>query len=89
MIKIECKAILFDLDGALVDSGPCIEHLWACWANENHLDVNYVLSVIHGRTVSETLRLISPYFHNQKCIDEIKVLAMEELSYVSAIPGGY
>ncbi|ECO9393566.1 phosphatase [Salmonella enterica subsp. enterica] len=87
MIKIECKAILFDLDGTLVDSGPCIERLWACWASENHLDVNYVLSVIHGRTVSETLRLISPYFHNQECIDEIKVLAMEELSHVSAIPG--
>ncbi|HFH2546668.1 TPA: HAD-IA family hydrolase [Klebsiella aerogenes] len=87
MIKIECKAILFDLDGTLVDSGPCIERLWACWASKNHLDVNYVLSVIHGRTVSETLRLISPYFHNQECIDEIKVLAMEELSHVSAIPG--
>ncbi|HGP2346273.1 TPA: HAD-IA family hydrolase, partial [Salmonella enterica] len=87
MKKIECKAVLFDLDGTLVDSGSCIERLWTYWAEKNHIDVNYVLSVIHGRTVSETLKLISPYFYNQKCIDEIEFLAMEALSHVSPIPG--
>ncbi len=53
---------------------------------KNHIDVNYVLSVIHGRTVSETLKLISPYFYNQKCIDRIEFLAcVEALSHVSYI----
>ncbi len=87
MTKFECNAVLFDLDGTLVDSGPCIERLWELWAKKNHVDVKYVLSIIHGRTVSETLKLISPYFYNQKCIDEIKFIAMEALSHVSPIPG--
>ncbi|MFU0886462.1 HAD-IA family hydrolase [Kluyvera sichuanensis] len=87
MTKFECNAVLFDLDGTLVDSGPCIERLWELWAKKNHVDVKYVLSIIHGRTVSETLKLISPYFYNQKCIDEIKFTAMEALSHVSPIPG--
>lgn len=87
MSELKCKAILFDLDGTLVDSGSCIEHLWSGWAAKNHIDVNYVLSVIHGRTIEETLKLISPYFHNEGCIEEIKALAVEELSNVSPLPG--
>lgn len=87
MITIECKAILFDLDGTLVDSGSCIESLWASWAKNNHVDPEYVNSIIHGRTIEETLKLISPYFYNQKCIGEIKQLAIEALGYVKPIPG--
>jgi len=87
MINIECKAILFDLDGTLVDTGSCIENLWTSWAQQNHIDANYVLSIIHGRTIDETLKLISPYFCNQDCIDEIKKLAIEAFGYVKSIPG--
>lgn len=87
MITIECKAILFDLDGTLVDSGVCIENLWAAWAKDNHVDVEYVNSIIHGRTIEETLKLISPYFYNQECIDEIKRRAINALSHVKPIPG--
>ncbi|MBD2794388.1 HAD-IA family hydrolase [Xenorhabdus sp. 42] len=87
MAFIECKAILFDLDGTLVDSGPCIERLWYQWAQENHLDTKYVLSIIHGRTIEETLKLISSYFYNKHCVDDIKARAIVELSQVKSITG--
>ncbi|OKO99476.1 HAD-IA family hydrolase [Xenorhabdus eapokensis] len=87
MTFVECKAILFDLDGTLVDSGSCIERLWYQWAQENHLDTKYVLSIIHGRTIEETLKLISSYFYNQHCVDEIKERAIAELNQVKPIAG--
>lgn len=87
MTEIICKAVLFDLDGTLVDSGACIEDLWREWAEKNHIDVNYVHSIIHGRTIEETLSKISPYFSNEKCVEEIKSLAIEKLSKVAPVPG--
>lgn len=87
MNAIACKAVLFDLDGTLVDSAACIEKLWTEWAIRHHLNVDYVLANIHGRTIEETLKLISPYFANQHCVDEVKILAIEALSQVSAIGG--
>ncbi|CAI2161195.1 Phosphatase YfbT [Serratia fonticola] len=87
MALVECKAILFDLDGTLVDSGSCIERLWHQWAQENHLDTKYVLSIIHGRTIEETLKLTSSYFYNQHCVNEIKERAIIELSHVKPIAG--
>lgn len=87
MNLVKCKAVLFDLDGTLVDSGLCIEHLWSHWADKNHINVEYVLSNIHGRTIEETLKLISPYFDNSKCADEIKKLALKELNHIKSIPG--
>lgn len=87
MITIECKALLLDLDGTLVDSGLCIENLWAEWAKDNHINTDYVLSIIHGRTIEETLKLISPYFYNKECVDEIKKRALRALGCVKSIPG--
>jgi sugar-phosphatase len=87
MNAIACKAVLFDLDGTLVDSGACMETLWAEWATRHHLDVDYVLANIHGRTIEETLRIVSPYFDNPQCVDEVKTLAIEALSQVGAITG--
>lgn len=87
MLNIRCKAILFDLDGTLVDSGACIENLWSEWAEINHLDVGYVLSIIHGRTIEETLKKISHYFYADDCITDIKKLAIQKLSHVSPLPG--
>lgn len=87
MTQIKCKAVLFDLDGTLVDSGKCIEELWREWAEKHHLDINYVHSIIHGRTIEEALSKISPYFCNEKCVEEVKSLAIEKLSKMAPVPG--
>lgn len=87
MTEIICKAVLFDLDGTLVDSGKCIEELWREWVEKHHLDINYVHSIIHGRTIEEALSKISPYFSNEKCVEEVKSLAIKKLSKMAPVPG--
>src|SRR5256886_16484054 len=57
---MSCRAILFDLDGVLVDSRECIELIWHAWAAERGLDPAAFLRVAHGRRIAETLRLVAP-----------------------------
>jgi sugar-phosphatase len=57
---LRCSAVLFDLDGVLVDSRECIELIWRAWAAERALDHEPFLRIAHGRRTAETLRLVAP-----------------------------
>jgi sugar-phosphatase len=58
--SFRCRAILFDLDGVLVDSAECVEKTWREWARRHHLDPDRVIALAHGRRAIETVRLIAP-----------------------------
>lgn len=61
MRDFECAAVLFDLDGVLVDSTLAVERVWRDWAGSRGLDPNHILGVAHGRRTAETIRLVAPY----------------------------
>jgi mannitol-1-/sugar-/sorbitol-6-phosphatase len=58
--ELVCDAILFDLDGTLVDSAKVIERLWTEWAARHSLNVQDILAISHGRRAEETMRLVAP-----------------------------
>jgi mannitol-1-/sugar-/sorbitol-6-phosphatase len=60
MKRFECRAILFDLDGVLVDSTAYIEDQWRRWATAKGLAAERFLQVCHGRRAVETIRLAAP-----------------------------
>jgi mannitol-1-/sugar-/sorbitol-6-phosphatase len=60
MKRFECRAILFDLDGVLVDSTAYIEDQWRRWATARGLEPEPFLQVCHGRRALETIRLAAP-----------------------------
>src|SRR5690606_1137173 len=37
--SLRCAALLFDLDGVLVDSAACIERIWHRWSVDHGLDL--------------------------------------------------
>jgi sugar-phosphatase len=61
MIELECDAVLFDLDGVLVDSSECVVRLWRRWAAEHDLDLDEIMRVVHGRPTIETISLVAPH----------------------------
>lgn len=56
-----CAAILFDLDGVLVDSTRSVARQWAMWAAEHNIPVEEAVRVAHGRRTVETIRLLAPH----------------------------
>ena len=58
--SFRCRAILFDLDGVLVDSAERVEKTWRKWATRHRLDPEHVIAMAHGRRTIETVRLVAP-----------------------------
>lgn len=61
MPHFKCEAILFDMDGTLVDSTRCVEAIWTRWAQRHDMDLEHILTVSHGRRTLDTLRELAPH----------------------------
>lgn len=61
MPKFSCSAILFDLDGVLVDSTPAVAGWWRVWAQEHNVDAEAVLNIMHGRPTVDVVRLMAAH----------------------------
>ena len=61
MRRFECSAVIFDLDGVLVDSAAYVEQQWRRWASARGLRAEPFLRVCHGRRALETIRLAAPH----------------------------
>ena len=73
--SFRCKAILFDLDGVLVDSTECVERTWRNWAIRHRLNPETVIAMAHGRRMSETVQLVAPELSDDA---ELATLAASE-----------
>jgi sugar-phosphatase len=73
--SVSCRAILFDLDGVLVDSAECVERTWRKWATDHHLDPERVIAAAHGRRTLETVRMVAPQLSAEA---ELATLAASE-----------
>jgi len=60
-VTLDAAAVLFDLDGVLVDSGTAIERSWLRWAAEHGLPAQTVLAACHGRPSAETIAAVAEH----------------------------
>jgi sugar-phosphatase len=58
---VRANALLFDLDGVLVDSGECVRSVCTSWAIARGLDPDLVLRTAQGRRVQDTIRAVAPH----------------------------
>jgi len=58
--SFDVEAVLFDMDGTLVDSRAIVERMWLLWAAQHNLDSRAILAVAHGRRTLETMQLVAP-----------------------------
>ena len=87
MLSFLCEAILFDLDGVLVDSTPCVTRGWAAWAREHGLDPDAVVQAAHGQRAIETFRQVSPQLDAQKETDKIEQQEINDTAGLRVLPG--
>jgi sugar-phosphatase len=65
MTKFPCAAILFDLDGVLVDSTGSVDRQWRAWAREHGIDEQTVIAIAHGVRSIEVIRAVAPHLDAQ------------------------
>lgn len=88
MTECRVSAVLFDLDGTLVDSTAVVERLWGEWADRHSLDVRAILAISHGRRAHETMREVAPHLPDIEAQAAERIRMEEEmLDGVVALPG--
>ena len=85
---IDCAALLFDLDGTLVDSTIVVERTWRAWAELHGLDPALVLSTVqHGRRAMDSVRELVPDAEHIAEVQRLEAIELSELAALSALPG--
>lgn len=87
MPEFACSAILFDLDGVLVDSTRSVERQWRVWAAEHGLDAKMLLAVTHGLRTIETIARVAPHLNVQSEVDRIEAREAADTEGVEVMAG--
>ncbi|PWN33032.1 HAD-like protein [Meira miltonrushii] len=69
---IEVDAVLFDMDGTLIDSTPAVNATWGEIAIKYGLDYDYVLQTCHGWRTVENLKRFIPSIPDEQLPEEVK-----------------
>ena len=84
---MECSGVLFDLDGVLVDSTPCVSRVWHGWATEHGFDPAEVVRLAHGRRAIETVELLAPHLDSMAELAELERRELAETDGLTRIEG--
>jgi len=87
MTTVKCRAVLFDLDGVLIDSTPAVSRVWRRWAVAHGFDPEKVVKMAHGRPSRSTISELLPNADVQKEDREVERMEIEDLDGVVLLPG--
>jgi mannitol-1-/sugar-/sorbitol-6-phosphatase len=98
MPTFSCSAILFDLDGVLVDSTKAVDREWREWAKRKGVDGDAIMAIAHGVRTVEVIRRVAPHLdaaaeaaliENHEAHDQHGVTVMPgAIDLVRSIPEG-
>jgi sugar-phosphatase len=85
--RFTCRAILFDLDGVLVDSTASVGRVWGRWATEHGLNPAPVIRSAHGRRSIETIRQWLPYVDPVVENRRVEQMEIDDTQWLKVIAG--
>ena len=81
------RAVLFDLDGVLVESREATERVWLAWASANGIGEEELRSAMHGVRSLEVVRALRPDSDFEAEAAEVERLQAEDVAGLRAIRG--
>jgi mannitol-1-/sugar-/sorbitol-6-phosphatase len=81
------SAVLFDLDGVLVESRDATERVWLRWALDNGIDEEELRSAMHGVRSIEVVRALRPELDSAAEAEAIERRQAEDVDGLRAIFG--
>ena len=87
MTEIRAAALLFDLDGVLINSTPAVARVWRRWALEHGFDPEEVVGRAHGRPSLTTVREYLPNADHEAENREVERREIADLEGVVPLPG--
>jgi len=82
-----CAAILFDLDGVLVDSTRQVDREWREWAARKGVDGDAVMAIAHGVRTIEVIRRVAPHLDAETEAAAIENHEAHDQRGVKVMPG--
>jgi mannitol-1-/sugar-/sorbitol-6-phosphatase len=81
------SAVLFDLDGVLVESREATERVWVAWARHNSIEEGALRSAMHGVRSADVVRALRPDLNAVLESAELERRQAEDVEGLRAIPG--
>ncbi|MES9540377.1 MULTISPECIES: HAD-IA family hydrolase [unclassified Actinomadura] len=86
-VTLPCAAVLFDVDGTLVDSTPLVERAGRAWAVEYGIDPDEFMSGAHGRRTSDRVADFLPAELVREATAHLDALEAASTDGITALPG--
>lgn len=87
MRTFSCSAILFDLDGVLVDSTRAVDREWREWAARKGVDGDAIMAIAHGVRTIEVIRRVAPHLDVEAEAAAIENHEAHDQRGVTVMPG--
>ena len=82
-----CSAVLFDLDGVLVDSTDAVDREWRDWAARKGIDGDAVMAIAHGVRTIEVIERVAPHLNAEAEAAAIENHEAHDQRGVTVMPG--
>lgn len=79
-------AVLFDMDGTLIDSLPSVRRSWLRWAQEHGVDPVDLLA-FHGVPARQIVETVLPPDRHDTGVERIETLEVEDAEGIVVLPG--
>ncbi|HET9873321.1 MAG TPA: HAD-IA family hydrolase [Propionibacteriaceae bacterium] len=79
-------AVIFDMDGTLIDSTPAVDRAWTTWALEHGLTREHTAGY-HGVPSAGVVRAVLPEHLHDSALDRINELELADVDDIIVLPG--
>jgi len=86
LAELDFDAVIFDMDGTLIDSTPAVVRAWTTWADEHDIPTDELVRH-HGMPSAGVIRRLLPEDRQESAINRINELEIDDVHDIVVLPG--